>query len=160
MSENQENPTGEELTPSRATELEMLVAEKEEKLRLANSRITGLEQTVASLEGETSSLKQSGLELEQRLAEAGSALSRAVASYKELVVQSNPAVPPELITGDTTDAINNSLGAAKELVCKVRGELEAQIKMTRVPAGAPQRAPVDLSTLSAREKIQYGIGGK
>jgi chromosome segregation ATPase len=158
--EPNENPTGEELTQARTSELERLVAEKDEELRLANARISELEQMVASLEGEVATLGQSSLESEQRLAEASSALSQAVASYKALVVETNPAVPPELVTGDTIEAINNSLKAAEELVNKVRGELEAEIKMVKIPAGAPQRVPVDLSALSSREKIQYGIGGK
>ena len=66
----------------------------------------------------------------------------------------------ELITGDTVEAINQSLENAGTLISKVRQGLEEEASRVRVPAGAPQRAPLDLSALSPREKIQYAIGGK
>ncbi len=158
--EPNENPGAEELAPSRVAELEKLVMDKGEELSLANTRITELEQTAANLESELATLKQSRLESEQKLAEASSALHQAISSYKAQIVESNPVVPPELITGDTIEAIDNSLKSARELITKVRGELETEIKMVRIPAGAPPRAPLDLSALSPREKIEYGIGGK
>ncbi len=158
--EQNENPTGEELAQTRVDELESLLAQKDEELSLANARITELEQTVASLESEGATLKQSSLESEQKMAEVGNALSQAIASYKALVIKSNPEVPADLIVGDTIEAIDNSLKNAKSIISKVREGLEAEIKMVKIPAGAPPRAPVDLSALSPREKIQYAIGGK
>jgi hypothetical protein len=86
-------------------------------------------------------------------------LPQAVAAYKELVVQANPGVLAELITGDTIDEVNESLENARILMDRVRQEIEAEAAKTRVPAGAPQRAPLDLSALSPREKIKYAIGG-
>jgi chromosome segregation ATPase len=158
--EQNENPTGEELVQSRVAELESLLAHTEGELSLANTRGKELEQTVASLESEVATLKQSGLESEQKLAEASSALSRAVASYKARIVEANPEIPADLITGDTIEAIDDSLENARFLISKVREGLEAELKIIRIPAGAPPRAPIDLSGLSPREKIQYGIGGK
>ncbi len=155
-----ENPTGEELAQTRVAELENLLAQKDQEISQANARITELEQTIASLESEVATLKQSIAESNQKLAEASQALSQAISSYKALIVESNPVVPPELITGDTIEAIDNSFKSARELISKVRGELETEIKMVKIPAGAPPRATVDLSSLSPREKIQYGIGGK
>jgi len=75
------------------------------------------------------------------------------------VVQANPGVLAELITGDTVEEVNESLKNAQVLVDRVRQEMEAEASKTRIPAGAPQRAPLDLSALSPREKIQYAIGG-
>ncbi len=155
-----ENPAGEEVVQSRVADLERLVAEKDEGLSLANARITELEQTVASLGSGVATLKEAGVESEQKLTEAGNTLSQAVSSYKALAMKSNPEVPVDLITGDNIEAIDNSLENAKSLVNKVREGLEAQIKMVKIPAGAPPRAPIDLSALSPREKIEYGIGGK
>jgi len=132
---NQEqNPEEDELeqTVARVAELEGLVAQKEEELTKANSRIT----------------------------ELGQAVNQAVASYRVLAVQANPDVIEELITGDTIDDINASLKRAKTFVSKVREGLEAEVAGAKVPAGAPQRTPIDLSALSPREKIQYAIGGK
>jgi len=132
QTEDQNSPSGEELAESRVTELEALVAQKDEELTQANSRVSELEQAVA----------------------------KAVASYKAMVTQSNSEVPEELISGDTIDSVNESLMKAKALIGKVRQGLEAEITSSKVPAGAPLRTPPDLSALSPREKIQYAIGGK
>ncbi len=132
---NQEqNPTEDELeqTVARVAELEGLVAQREEELTKANTCITGLEQAV----------------------------NQAVTSYRVLAVQANPDVIEELITGDTIDDIDGSLKKAKTFVSKVREGFEAEMAGAKVPAGAPQRTPIDLSVLSPREKIQYAIGGK
>jgi len=132
QTEDQNSPGGEELAESRVTELEALVAQKDEELTQANSRVSELEQVVA----------------------------KAVASYKAMVTQSNSEVPEELISGDTIDSVNESLMKAKTLIGKVKQGLEAEITSSKVPAGAPLRTPPDLSALSPREKIQYAIGGK
>jgi len=132
---NQEqNPEEDELeqTVARVAELEGLVAQKEEEMTKANARIT----------------------------ELGQAVNQAVASYRVLAVQANPDIIEELITGDTIDDVNASLKRAKTFVSKVREGLEAEVAGAKVPAGAPQRTPIDLSALSPREKIQYAIGGK
>ncbi|GAI99084.1 unnamed protein product, partial [marine sediment metagenome] len=144
----------------RVTELEDLMAQKDEELTKANARIIELEQTVANLDSEVVSLKQALAESEERLTTINHSLAEAVAVYKDLVAQSNPEVPEELITGDTIEAINESLEKAKTLVNRVKQGLEAEITAGKVPAGAPIRTPPDLSALSPREKINYAIGGK
>jgi len=145
--EQKQNPAEDlEETRARVVELEGLVAQKDNELSSANARITELEQTIA--------------ESDKKLVDTSSALSQVVSSYKALVVKSNPEVPTELLTGDTIEAIDQSLENAKTLIGRVREGLEAEIAAVKVPAGAPQRMPIDLSTLSPREKIQYAIGGK
>lgn len=144
-----QNPEGEEAEQRQAptiTELEGLVAQKDEELTKANARITELEQAVAGSEGKLTTIQNS--------------LVEAVAGYKAMVVQANPEVLEELVTGDTVDSINDSLNKAKTLVSRVRQGLETEISGAKIPAGAPQRTPPDLSALSPREKIQYAIGGK
>ena len=138
---NRENPEGDELeqTKTRVAELDGLVAQKEEEISLANAHIAELEQAVTNL---------------------NNTLSQAVASYRASVIQANPGAIEELITGDTVDDINASLDRAKTLIGKVREGLEVEMVVAKVPAGAPQRTPIDLSALSPREKIQYAIGGK
>jgi chromosome segregation ATPase len=152
-------PAETEPAPDRTTELERRLAERDEAMSQARDRIAELEQLVADLEAEVADLKQSGFESEQKLAEMGQHLSQAVASYRARVIESNPEVPAELIEGDTIETIDSSLQSAKALISKVREGLEAEIRTARIPAGAPQRAPIDLSALSPREKIQHGIGG-
>ena len=158
MPENKQNqePKGEEL--SRQDELEALLAEKEAALLEKSSRVAKLEQVSADKDNQIAALKQSAAELEVKLAELEDSLAQAVSSYRALVVQANPGVPEELITGDNIEAIDKSVAAAQTLVEKVKKELEAEIAGARVPAGAPLRTPADLSALSPQEKIQYAIG--
>jgi chromosome segregation ATPase len=129
------------------------------ELESRDAAVIRLEQALASKDSEIATLKQALDEAKQKLADLGQALAQAVASYKALVVQANPGVLAELITGDTVEEVNESLKNAQALVDRVRQEMEAEASKTRVPAGAPQRAPLDLSALSPREKIQYAIGG-
>ena len=98
--------------------------------------------------------------LDESLSQLNGSLSQAVSSYRALAVKSNPGILEELITGDTIEAINQSLENASNLISKVRQGLEEEASRTRVPTGAPQRTLPDLSALSPREKIQYAIGGK
>jgi len=139
--ESNQDDTGEELEQvrSRVIELEALVAQKEEELAKANAGVSELELVVA---------------------ERDEKLAQAVSSYKALVVKANPEVLEELITGDSIDDISASLEKAKSIVGRVRQGLEAEMASAKVPAGAPERTPTDLSALSPREKIQYAIGGK
>lgn len=142
---------GEELESSRVAQLEALLAQKDEELAAKNLRIAELEQAVAIRDDQIAALKQSLAELETRL-------SQAISSYRAQVVKSNPAVPEELITGESIEAIDKSVEDALNLITRVKKELEAEIAGARVPAGAPQRRGVDLSVLSPRDKIQYAIG--
>ena len=144
-------------------ELERLKQEKEaltRELESRNATITELEQGVASKDSEIVILKQAVAESDRKLAELNNTLAQAVASYKGLVTETNPEVPDELITGDTIDAINESLENARALIDRVKQGIEAEVSKTKIPVGAPQRTPLDLSVLSPREKIQYAIGGK
>ncbi len=135
---------------------EALASELESK----NEIIVRLEQIIAGRDSEIAALKQAVGEAEKKLDDLGNALAQAVASYKALVIKSNPGVLAELITGNTIDEVNESLKNAQLIIDRVRQEMEAEASRIRVPAGAPQRLPLDLSVLSPREKIQYAIGGK
>ena len=115
---------------------------------------------MVSKDSEIAILKQAVAESDRKSAELNESLTQAVASYRAMVMEANPEVPDELLTGDTIDAINKSLGNARALIDRVKQGIEAEASRTRIPAGAPQRAPLDLSVLSPREKIQYAIGGK
>jgi len=148
-----QNAAGEELEGSatRIAELEQLIASKEKELAAKDSRISELEQAVADKDSQIADLNQS-------LADIESGLSQAVAAYRALVVKANPAVPEELISGDTIEEIDDSLANARLLVDRVRQELEVEIAAAKIPAGSPLRTPLDFSALSPKEKIQYAIG--
>jgi uncharacterized coiled-coil protein SlyX len=129
------------------------------ELRARDGRIIQLEQSLTARDGQIEGLKQELAEAGQALDELGKALPQAVAAYKEIVVAANPGVLPELIAGDTIEAVNESLKNARSLMERVKQEMENEAARTRVPAGAPPRTPPDLSALSPREKIQYALGG-
>ncbi|MFC1914373.1 hypothetical protein ACFLXF_03780 [Chloroflexota bacterium] len=144
-------------------EQEGLKQEKENLVRELKSRsdkINKLEQALAEKESELLALKQSMADAEKKLNEVNENLAQAVASYKSLIVVTNPGVLAELITGSTVGEVDESLNNAQALVERVKKEMEAEASKTKIPAGSPQRAPLDLSALSAREKIQYAIGGR
>jgi uncharacterized protein (DUF3084 family) len=149
-------------------ETEMMEAEQRRQevetfrreLETASARTGELEQALAERDSTIASLEEKIQDAEQRLERVNEDLSRAVAAYRELVVAANPGVLPELVRGESVDAVNESLAQAQALVSRVRQEVEAEAAQTRIPFGAPGRTSVDLSALSAREKIQYAIGGK
>jgi hypothetical protein len=148
-------------TGATGDEMEGLRHENDALTREIESRgaaVIRLEQSLATKDSEIVTLKQASGEAEGKLGDLGQVLAQAVAAYKALVVQANPGVLAELIAGDTVDAVNDSLKNARALVDRVRQEMEAEASKTRIPAGAPQRAPLDLSALTPREKIQYAIG--
>lgn len=140
-------------------EVAALRQQNESLARELETRTAQLEQKLAGKDAEITALNQSLDEARHALDELGKELSKAVAAYKGLVIQANPGVLPELITGETIEAVDESLKQALALMERVRREMEAEAAKTRIPAGSPPRAPLDLSALSAREKIQYAIGG-
>lgn len=152
---NQENNLAE---PEAGSGSEDRPAELENQLVQAKARLAELEQTVASRDSELAGLKQSKAEVEARVQDLSRSLTEAVASYRAMVVQSNPEIEG-LVNGDTIEAISESVSQAKALVSKVRQGLEAEISLTRIPAGAPERTSPELS-LSPRGKIQAALAGR
>jgi hypothetical protein len=125
----------------------------------AEAAIAELRQSLAGKDGEISALNQSLNEVKGQSIRIAEALAQAVAAYRELIVKENPGVLADMITGCSIETINESLAGARAIMEKARREIEADAARARVPAGAPQRMPPDMSALSAREKIQYGLGG-
>lgn len=148
------------VTNDRTTELERLVTQKEEELARIKDRITGLEKVIADRDDEIEVLKEKEGELGERLKSTGQSLSDAVVRYKNIIVQANREVPEELISGDTVDAVDESLEKAKLLVNKVRQGIEIETMLNRIPSGAPERTASDFTGLSPREKIQQGVSIK
>lgn len=146
MAEEVTKENGQENSSGNGNQLEQKVAE--------------FEHIVAEKESEIVTLKKSEGELKEKLAVVNKSLTEAVVSYKDRVVQMNPEITEELISGDTIEAVDKSLEKAISLIGRVKKSVEKEISNIRVPAGAPGRRIPDLSTLSPREKIQYAIGGK
>ena len=144
------------------SEVDGLKLEKESLTRELKSRdaaIARLEKALADKDGEMTTMKQALDNSKRMLDEIGKSLPQAVSAYRELAVQANPGLLAEMVKGNTIEEINESLKSARAIVEKVRQEMDTEAARVRVPAGAPQRIPPDLSALSPREKIQYAIGG-
>jgi chromosome segregation ATPase len=130
----------------------------EQEMESARATISGLEQALAGKDSEIGALHKSLDEVKGTTLELTKRLSQAVTAYREIVVKANPAVLAEMIAGDSIDGINESLINARAIMEKARREIEADAARAKVPAGAPQRTPPDMSALSAHEKIQFGLG--
>lgn len=144
------------------SEIDAVKLENESLIRELKSRddtVAKLEQAMAGKDSEMTAMKQALDESTRKLEVIGESLPKAVAAYKEIVAQANPGILAEMIAGDTIEGINESLKNARALVERVRQEVGAEAARVRVPAGAPQRTPLDMSALSPREKIQYALGG-
>jgi uncharacterized coiled-coil protein SlyX len=131
----------------------------EQEVNSLKNMVLKLEQGLAEKEAGIAGLKEALEEARRTIDELGQALSAAVAAYKETVVQANPGLLPEMITGDTIDEVDASVKKARAVMEKVRQEMEAEAAKTRIPSGAPPRSAPDLSALSPREKIKYAIEG-
>ena len=117
---------------------EALVEREGEVARLAE----GLAQAEEELEQRAQRIE--GLEEELR---------QTLARYRSALLEASPDVPPELVQGEDVEALELSLAQAREMVLRIRRQLEAQVAAERVPTGAPTRSAPNLSSLSAREKI-------
>jgi len=122
-----------------------------------NERITELEGGLQSKDEEITTLKTEGETRDGSLTQLQATLDGALTEYRSLVVSANPLFSEELIQGNTLDEIKASVEKANAVVGKVKAGLESQANLTTIPAGAPAATPVDLSTLSSREKITRGL---
>jgi chromosome segregation ATPase len=157
MENEQEQPQD---TPVNETiDLEQESARLKLELKAGEEKIAGLERTLAEKDYELAALRQSEDQAKQSSDRISAKLTKAVAAYKELVGQANPGPVAEMLKGDTIAGINESLKSARALVAKVRQDIGSETARVRVPAGAPMRTVPDLSALTAREKIKYGIEG-
>jgi hypothetical protein len=150
----------------------------EEQLSAAHAEVRRLESRLSEAEARSGALEAGAADLQRRLdaalqdvvardatiATQESAIIAAAdqarndaGRYRDAVLAREPGLPADLVRGDTVDAIESSLIAARQTVAQVRQHLEQQAQAIRVPAGAPVRAAPDLSGLSSAEKIRLGL---
>ena len=130
---DKEQELTEELETAR-DETERLKQEKEAmagELESRDATTTGLEQTVAGHESEIVTLKETIVASDRKLTDINTNLSQAVASYKALVVAANPEILADMVTGETVEAINESLESARALVDRVRQGIEAEVSRVK-----------------------------
>jgi predicted nuclease with TOPRIM domain len=149
-----------ELTDKVAT-LEAELATKTGEFETIQGQLTTIQGQLAEATAAHSKLTAAHSELVEEFEGAKAAYAYAVDDYKKLVLASNPLFTPDIIGGDTIEAVKASVDKANALVGKVKEGLEAQAKalagLAVVPAGAPERKGVDTSSLSTKEKINLGL---
>ena len=121
MTDTEQGTTAE--TGTLQEELENLKREKENlvhEFEVAATKVKELEQALSEREGKVAMLEQSILDAEKRLAVVNETLTQAVAGYRALVVEVNPGVLADLISGESIEEVNESLTNAQALVSRVR----------------------------------------
>jgi DNA repair exonuclease SbcCD ATPase subunit len=119
-----------------------------------------LQTSRADAEAATSQLAAQAQEtqrLQDAISQAESQSNEAVQRYREAVLQREPHLPADLVTGETVAELDAAIERARQTVAQVRQHLEQQAQALRVPAGAPARGSPDASDLSAGEKIRLGL---
>jgi hypothetical protein len=163
--ENKESQETQETTNEVSThdDLEAIKAQLEgekEAKAAAEAAVAEKDSRIAALETELSEAKQTVESLRAEGVAISEAREQAVAKYLDAVRLANPALPQDIIAGDTIEDIDASLAKATTIAESVRANLEAQARETRIPAGAPTRGEISLEGLSPREKIAAGIQQK
>ena len=135
------------------------------------ARAAHLDETLAQLREEQNQLSASLREAQAQLAardeelaalreqvEALQASLKAAASkYRDALLASKPEVPPDLVSGETVEEVDQQLEVGLRMIAQLRSHLESQAQAMRVPTGAPARRAPDLSALSPAEKIVHGL---
>ena len=84
----------------------------------------------------------------------------AVARYREAVLAAEPALPPELVGGESLEEVDASVEAARRAVAQIRERLtqESEEEAARgFPAGAPGRLGPGTDAMSSSDKIAFGL---
>ncbi|ACZ61455.1 hypothetical protein DhcVS_294 [Dehalococcoides mccartyi VS] len=145
--------TTEKATEGLASETEAVTPED------SAESMDSLRERLALSQSRAEELLKSSCEASERVTQLETELRLAVESYRRLMVEQNPEVIPELISGQTVEEINSSLDLSRKLVARVKQSLEKEAVLARVPLGQASRQKPDFSSLSAREKIKYAVGG-
>ncbi len=125
--------------------LQAAVADAEARAATHNDRI-------AALQGELDAARTDGERLGTRLRE--SALK-----YREARLAASPHIPPELVTSEEPEEIDEQLAAAERVVSQMRERVEKERRQESppVPAGSPVRRAPDYSQLPPGEKVKLGL---
>lgn len=127
------------------------LGESEEEM-VPVKRVRDLQSTNDKLRAQIRNEQEIVSEKDRLISGLQSDLEVAVAKYREYLLAQHPEIPPELVKGNTIEEISESFLEAQKVVGRVHQHLEESI-----PAGAPARSGIDISALSPREKIEYGL---
>ncbi|MBI4234200.1 MAG: hypothetical protein HY686_07160 [Chloroflexi bacterium] len=128
------------------------------------ARLLQTQQAFQEREAEVQRLTQALAQAEERLQEQattlqrqGEELRRTLTQYRSALLAASPEVPPELVQGESAEALERSLASSQQVVARIRQQIQARLAAERVPPGAPVRSTPDASSLSPTEKILYGL---
>ena len=135
---------------ARLADSEALAVQRAEEAASLQRQLTDHEEALGRRGSEVDELRNAlaGAEAEARF---------AAHSYRGLVLQRDPELPPDLIAGDSIAEVDASVQRVRETVAQVRQHLEQQAQAARVPSGAPVRSAADVSALTPGEKIRLGL---
>ena len=157
ITEEQYNQLKDELETERAKVTEQVNAATQP----LTERIASLEEQLRTAAQDAEQQKAAAEEKDKGFASLSAQHDGAVTAYRDLVLKSNPLLPADMITGATIEEVNASVEKANGIIGQVREGLEQQkqqtTQQTTIPAGSPGRAPADLSNMTTREKINYGL---
>ena len=162
MVEQHEETPGEDADQSaalaaRIAELEAGLSDREQSVASLNGTLEQRDARIAELEAAVSGMEHAAGEREQQADGMRSQLSQALGAYRASLLEAEPGLPADLVSGGTIDELQASHARARQIVEQVRGSLEEQALMERTPSGAPARSDVDVSALSPEEKIRLGL---
>lgn len=138
---------------------EELVGARAEAERLAEQLADGearsreMAEGMAVLRHEVETARQDAAQARMAATEESRRLAER---YRAALLQAAPDVPPDLIQGESVDDLDRSLVTAREVVTRVREQVQTQAA-SRIPTGSPIRGTPELGTLSPTEKIRLGI---
>ena len=132
-------------------------ASPEAQLTHLQDALSEREAQIARLTEALGTAERQGQEQAQRAEGLEEELRRTLGQYRTALLTAAPDVPPELVQGDNVEALERSLASAKQVVTRIRQQLEAKVAADRIPPGAPLRSTPDLSSLSPTEKILHGL---
>ena len=153
----EEEPVQEEPEAKEENSLQKELEELRQALAQRDERIAEMEGQIAALEGELQQARTDLAERDRQLGSLKEELEAAVARFREVVLESAPEVPQELVRGETVQEVERAFQSARQMVERIRSQVEAKLSRERVPTGSPTRSAPDLSSMSAREKILHAL---
>jgi len=120
----------------------------------AAAEAEALREQARALAAEHAEAVRAVADLREQLAAAAERDRAAVGRYREALLRAEPALPPELLTGETFDDLDAVAAGVRALVQRLS---ESIAREGRAPAGAPPRRAPDTSGMSAEEKIRAGL---
>ncbi len=117
-------------------------------------------EAVAAAEDELHDALEDALTETQRELEAQREATRAaVARYREALLAAEPDLPPDLVAGDTIEAVDASIASARQTVARIRERLTTSTATGArgFPVGSPARGTRGSRGLTSAEKIAAGL---